>query len=533
MSNQFIFDPNQTEFPSDNHRAIWERALWFLPEDVTLSDKVKSLMSDELFESCTQLRNFAMYLFQYQYNHATPNYFPYDLEFMKLIDRGEDDVSNGLVLNTSAWTKSFKEKTKGQFEHYATLFANVGINVEERTNGYVITNTLYPKMFIAMRAFRKLTASEATTIFYRGDFRKLCPGYKYDKIDSKALPRETFTEVATRCLNGEKLENALDFYAFLRANKLTPQMVPNEGGPLWASRNKTPSGGSSGVCKIGMGENNWSVSPTAYFEDFEKYLPDETLQQFIGDIYSPTQSVCGTCKGFARTLFGRLHEGRCRCHPLCIGNPSGADLETLKRLILYSKEIMSKWTVKPKLTKKEIEEKFNLALANLIPRGEAVDIDLKNMIIPTDLSVTIEDDQLIVKKIGHGWPRIESQENFSGFVKIEGCISANMQKVKIHYGDSQLFPMTKKKNFAFFEPGTSKVHFLPNNNEFPPDGFFEFEWYIAANFMAVVVNGKLWHYSEEYEYMEKLAETPLPPFPLSIVMPKAEDIIDYLRVTEI
>jgi hypothetical protein len=208
----------------------------------------------------------------------------------------------------------------------------------------------------------------------------------------KKVQRESFKDVATRYLNGEKLENALDFYAFLRANKLSPQ-----GGPLWASRNKTPSGSSAKVCGVGIGENNWSVSPAGYFEDFEKYRPDETLQQFIGDIYSPTQSCCTTCKGFSRILFGKLHEGRCRCHSLRINNPSGVDLENLKRLILFIKEVMGKWVTKPKLSKEEMEEKFSLALANLSPRGETVSIDLKKMTSSGEVNITEDGGQLIAK----------------------------------------------------------------------------------------------------------------------------------------
>jgi len=80
---------------------------------------------------------------------------------------------------------------------------------------------------------------------------EFCSQEDKDKKREK-VARESFESVATRLLSGEKLENALDFYAFLRANKLSPQAVPNGGGPLWVSRNKTPGGSSSGVCKYGM-----------------------------------------------------------------------------------------------------------------------------------------------------------------------------------------------------------------------------------------------------------------------------------------
>jgi hypothetical protein len=68
----------------------------------------------------------------------------------------------------------------------------------------------------------------------------------------------------------------------------------------------------------------------------------------------------------------------------------------------------------------------------------------------------------------------------------------------------------------------------------PEDDFVEFEWYIGADFMAVVINGKLWFYGEEYEYMKKLVENPLPAASISVaIAPKATVVVDYLRVTEI
>jgi len=345
-----LFDQNQTEFPTEKHKNIWKRAMYYLPEELTLSDKVKSSMDDELFESCKQMRNFLLHSLHDMYENAEIyNFEPYAFlhhSLVEIVDRSENEVNNNLILNTSGWSKRILLKFNEMFNLYANLFANTGIQIKENSDSMIeITNILYPKMFRAMKELRNRNDQYGRGIFYQCDFRKLCPAYKYEKAESK---RPEIEDVINDIITDRDMKKlALDFAEHMRKNKMTLRDARFTNAFKAVYKGKC-------ICYVRLKKNSdciekfWIITPyLEHIGEYEKSIIGEGLQSFIWD----NVHYCRFCRtpchghlpGMDITLLGKEIKSVCRGRqPIWVFDPDETAVNCIKRLLEFEQKSREK-----------------------------------------------------------------------------------------------------------------------------------------------------------------------------------------------
>jgi len=188
------FDKNQKEFPSPLHEAIWDCGIHILPVEMALPWEVADVLGPEFTESCRQLRDFMLLLLSDIYEN-TELYLPLQTDirlgiqyrfFRPLIDfalLGEIEFSgykqkNGYGMQNEKGI-TYRDRLK--------MMERAGLKVAYGSDRVVFTNALYPNMFPAMRAMAQIASAEKMSgdnSFMNCDFRKLCPSYKYDKLEN-------------------------------------------------------------------------------------------------------------------------------------------------------------------------------------------------------------------------------------------------------------------------------------------------------------------------------------------------------------
>ena len=135
-------------------------------------------------------------------------------------------------------------------------------------------------------------------------------------------------------LTGDSLKNALDFTAFLRANRVT--LTSNNDGSGWAVGGIV--GNSLGFMMVN-GAANMPGPWTMWFNtcDFKDNgaVDDETKQAAWDHASECGRCNAGwkTCGNGDRHIFGKKFENRCHS-PLMFTNPDSKTLESVKKLIL-------------------------------------------------------------------------------------------------------------------------------------------------------------------------------------------------------
>ena len=135
-------------------------------------------------------------------------------------------------------------------------------------------------------------------------------------------------EVAPDFLDGDKLINILDFAAWLRANKLSPQFKSKGlGGACYTTR----------VCHIKIHRDSWHIWCTgqkgACINDF---LTCEELREIVSASLAPCQSCghqCNSGQGFTITVCGQSFEHICGCCPIRFHNPDANTLKIIEKVI--------------------------------------------------------------------------------------------------------------------------------------------------------------------------------------------------------
>ena len=159
---------------------------------------------------------------------------------------------------------------------------------------------------------------------------------------TKPTPEDAFSEF----LVGETKNNALNFIAWLRENKLPPRW---DGIYRWKVPYK-----SKYICYIHLSwlpdkdiheivpNNNWSVKPNSLFwDEYGKYITDDTMKQFIVDIVQLPRCNKDCGKKRDVVFLDKMFSEVCHCIPFLICNPNGETLEKLKELFLISKDIFN------------------------------------------------------------------------------------------------------------------------------------------------------------------------------------------------
>jgi len=167
--------------------------------------------------------------------------------------------------------------------------------------------------------------------------------YKAQKVQKPKVE-----DIARELLDEEKLANVLDFLEFLKNNKLTPRWYTTNS---WIVKYKNKT-----VCVIKMNwmmqpsdkENFWGIyhshfSREKWFIDYNKYIKDKGLKEFIWDNINPPYACSkkgGTvrCRGLLdMTILGKPYKSICGCYSLVAKNPEGKTLEYAKELVLFIK----------------------------------------------------------------------------------------------------------------------------------------------------------------------------------------------------
>jgi hypothetical protein len=159
---------------------------------------------------------------------------------------------------------------------------------------------------------------------------------------SEKKAKLTITEIAENLLDGDKLKNFLDFYEFLKNNKLSMEM---SGKGRWVVKYKKKR-----ICHLcardisGTPQNSWFIS---YYKDkdllekCEKYVTDELKKFILDNINIKSGSDCEGCAGKENTvILGKLFTSRvCGCHTLMLKDPDGKTIEYAKEIVLMNKQI--------------------------------------------------------------------------------------------------------------------------------------------------------------------------------------------------
>ena len=164
---------------------------------------------------------------------------------------------------------------------------------------------------------------------------------------SEKVTKPKIEEIITDVLAGDALENALDFVAFLRANKLSPR---------WASLNAwAVSHKNQRICYIrlygtahyhNLEDGSWHINHVNYGQtsfagdDGEQLISDEKLKDMVWNNVKHC-SRCYNCKpGNVVTVLGKQFDKVCHSW-LMMKNPDIVTLGCAKRIVLMKKQAIA------------------------------------------------------------------------------------------------------------------------------------------------------------------------------------------------
>ena len=151
---------------------------------------------------------------------------------------------------------------------------------------------------------------------------------EYKNIDLKSK----IEDVAAEFLEGEKLKNALEFFAWLRANNISIKPIPWGYGSSWGAGFKGKS-----VCDINMGDRgfvigSWGIFPIGGIND-ESLFSDEHLKEIVWANVKTCKNCSNCGLSSPSIIFGKEFKRPCRTgFRLC--NLDAEEIECAKKLIL-------------------------------------------------------------------------------------------------------------------------------------------------------------------------------------------------------
>ena len=207
-SIKMMFDKNQTNFPSEAHRTIWDAGRHILPLEIALPQEVRDKIPSYMADSCEQLQKYFLHILNDLYeNPDVYEPFPHRqrlgiqskfimpfAEFGLAGEAGEDYMSINRSLFDKLFLKQIKSKAYHKnrevtisIEQRIKIFERTGLKVNYEGNEVILTNALYPNIFYAMREMALASLKEkggGDNSFVYCDFRKLYKEYKYDKFEN-------------------------------------------------------------------------------------------------------------------------------------------------------------------------------------------------------------------------------------------------------------------------------------------------------------------------------------------------------------
>jgi len=146
-------------------------------------------------------------------------------------------------------------------------------------------------------------------------------------------------DVINNSLDGDQKQAALDFVAFIKLYKMTPQ---------WASANSwAVSYKGKRVCyiKVGdyvSGDGSWCIRPSVDYDDaLFTFIETAGLTEIIwGNLHYCR--ACGRCApGRSVTVFGREFDKVCNAILFEFHDPDAATLDCAKKLVEYRRTIIA------------------------------------------------------------------------------------------------------------------------------------------------------------------------------------------------
>jgi len=360
------FDKNQTNFPSEKHKAIWYCGVLIMPEQLSLSDKVKGMIDAALVESCKQMRLFLLHSLEFMYDNAENNSFdPY--QYFSIWLNIFDNVLEEEIFDNRIITASIKRSVplaSKMKKLYGKVSDNTGIEFNINDTSVEITSALYSKMFSAMKAMQKYIRAKKERVsmensFQICDFRKICPGYKYDKPEKRLYMRELEDRIPMIIGDTDAKKRALDFAAYLRNKKINLKWTGIQNS--YSETGQVHMG--QGICYVGLGDvyssgtkDGWLICvPLPNMQVYQDALIKEGLQDFIrSNVYICTaktqadacnggEGAYGCPRGMDLNILGKEVKYACRLRNLkrvavYVHNPDEAAISKVKTLLALEQE---------------------------------------------------------------------------------------------------------------------------------------------------------------------------------------------------
>ena len=136
-------------------------------------------------------------------------------------------------------------------------------------------------------------------------------------------------EIAPDYVDGDVLDNLLDFVAWMRANRMTP---------TFANKSKEGINYTSHVCYVKLFHGEWAIwisgkhrkHKRAFIDDF---LACEELKEVVGANLARCCDCGHGCPPYTVTVCGTKHENVCCCCTVRFYNPNAETLKIVKRVI--------------------------------------------------------------------------------------------------------------------------------------------------------------------------------------------------------
>ena len=183
---------------------------------------------------------------------------------------------------------------------------------------------------------------------------------KDSKFKDQGKVKPKIEEIASEYFKGETKKSVIDFIAYLRSNKMTPQ---------WASVNSWKIlYKSKSVAFIKLWNGSWYIDPDIDFNDngFEMYAKQEKLEKHIWKNIEPCINCLpnGQCTpGRSVKIYGKDFKNV--CHAPRFKNPNDAEVDCIKKIFDYRKGIVAENKVPKtfyigKNKREELVKKFGL-----------------------------------------------------------------------------------------------------------------------------------------------------------------------------
>ena len=173
------------------------------------------------------------------------------------------------------------------------------------------------------------------------------------KLEEKKMPkgktRPKIEDVIYDVLSGDEQKNALDFVAFLRKNKMSPQWGSTNS---WAVSHKNKR-----VCFIRLAgtahyhnleSGSWHINHVNYgrinltdcAEEYDHYISNENLEDLVWNSVRYC-AKCSNCKpGNVVMILGKQFDEMCHSW-FVMKNPDGDALNFAKKIVIMSKQAIA------------------------------------------------------------------------------------------------------------------------------------------------------------------------------------------------